>query len=61
MHNDTPLPTLTMAPEIFHNQRRFNESTDVWAFAITLIEIYQLGDNPYRFLKSELFIDFVKI
>ena len=59
VNRDTLLPTLTMAPEVFNNHK-FNESTDVWAFAITLIEMYQLGDMPYQFLKSEHFIDFVK-
>lgn len=42
-----------MAPESLR-RLEFNEKTDVWAFGITLWEIYTLGDKPYPGLSYDL-------
>ena len=48
-----------MAPEIlrFTNKLKFSEASDIWAYGITLWEIYTLGEQPY----SEFIINDVPI
>ena len=38
-NSDTRLPIRWMAPEVFQSQK-FGEASDVWAYGITLVEIY---------------------
>ena len=45
-HVGGKLPAKWMAPESL-DDGIYNERTDVWAFGITLWEIYSLGRNPY--------------
>lgn len=47
-----PLPWKWMAPESLR-LLTFNEKTDVWAYGITLWEIYSLGGIPYEGLSYE--------
>ena len=50
---DIPLPMLTFAPELCRGGViKFDGKTDVWAFGITLIELYQLGKPPYQNFQS---------
>ena len=52
---DIPLPLLTFAPELCDGGvMKFDGKTDVWAFGITLIELYQLGARPYGYLESTI-------
>ncbi len=44
-----PLPWKYMAPEALRDMQ-FNEKTDVWAFGVTLWEIYSLGSTPFASL-----------
>ena len=39
-------PYRSFSPELF-DDAIFNEGTDVWAYGVTLIEMYQLGSKPY--------------
>lgn len=48
-----PLPWRWMAPESL-KFLEFNEKTDVWAFGVTLWEIYSVGDVPYAGLSWEI-------
>lgn len=48
-----PLPWRWMSPESLRLME-FNEKTDVWAFGVTLWEIYTLGDVPYPGLSWEM-------
>lgn len=43
----TALPVRWTAPEVLVGGR-FSELTDVWSFAITLVEIYTQGARPYK-------------
>ena len=46
---DQDLPMRQFAPELFgENMSTFDEKTDIWAYGLTLIELYQLGDAPYQ-------------
>ena len=38
-NSDTRLPIRWMAPEVFQSQK-FGEASDVWAYGITLVELY---------------------
>lgn len=53
-----PLPWKWMAPESI-NYLHFNQKTDVWAFGITLWEIYSLGVSPYPGISWD--VNFVKL
>merc|ERR1719230_1144959 len=43
------LPRQWLAPEIMKYEHfgQFSEKTDVWAFGMTCIEIYNRGERPY--------------
>lgn len=45
-NNQEPLPWRWMAPEALR-RLVFTEKTDVWAFVVTLWEMYTLCDTPY--------------
>ena len=49
MGRDAAIPLRWMAPEIlkFTNTLKFSEASDVWAYGITIWEIYTLGELPY--------------
>ena len=47
MNSRQKFPYLSFAPELFDDAKRFDEGTDVWAYGVTLIEMYQLGSKPY--------------
>jgi len=48
------LPTRWIAPEcLFLEKKRFSEKSDVWAFAITVIETYSVGEQPYSKLRMK--------
>lgn len=50
----TQLPVRWLAPETLSMQRkRFSEKSDVWAYGITIIEIYSQGAKPYSTCKNE--------
>eukprot|EP01136_Pigoraptor_vietnamica_P004168 Opistho-1_new@34217 len=40
------LPVKWLAPEALQ-ERRYSEATDVWAFAITTVEVFMFGAVPY--------------
>ena len=40
------LPLRWMSPEVFQSQK-FGEASDVWAFGVTLIELYSQAATPY--------------
>lgn len=46
------LPVRWTAPEAFFSGK-YSEKTDVWAYSIVLLEIWQDGDTPYPELKNE--------
>ena len=53
LSEDVKLPVLTFAPELCNGGViKFDGKTDVWAFGITLIELYQLGKPPYQNFQS---------
>ena len=41
------LPIRWSAPECI-NEQKFSEKSDVWAFGVTMVEIYTRGETPYR-------------
>lgn len=41
------VPIRWTAPEAL-TSRKFSEASDVWAFGITIIEVWQNGDTPYK-------------
>ena len=49
MGGDKAIPLRWMAPEVlrFTNTLKFSEASDVWAYGITIWEIYTLGEQPY--------------
>ena len=48
MNSQQKLPYRSFAPELFDDGKMiFDKSTDVWAYGITLIEMYRLGSMPY--------------
>lgn len=55
---EEPLPWRWMAPESL-SRMEFTEKTDVWAFGVTLWEIYSLGDMPFQGLVWS--VDFVQM
>lgn len=49
-----------MAPELFNNHSSFTTASDVWAFGVTLWEIYSYGDHiPYEQIPVKALVDFV--
>ena len=55
LSEDIALPVLSFAPELCERGvAKFDEKTDVWAFGITLIELYQLGKPPYQHFQGRL-------
>ena len=47
MNSRQRFPYLSFAPELFDDVKIFDEGTDVWAYGVTLVEMYQLGSKPY--------------
>ena len=49
MEREKAIPIRWMAPEVlkFTNTLKFSEASDVWAYGITIWEIYTLGEQPY--------------
>ena len=55
------LPLRWCAPELIVNLLRiFSEATDIWAFAITCIEIWQFGMKPYPSLNHNRVISYLR-
>jgi len=51
--NQEPLPWRWMPPEAL-KFLQFNEKSDVWAYGVTLWEMYSLGEKPYPGLSWDL-------
>ena len=48
------LPIRWMAPEtIQYTCRKFSSASDVWAYGITIWELYTLGQKPYFNLSNQ--------
>jgi len=55
------LPTRWLAPELFKDlsDLRFSEKTDMYAFGITLVEVFSKAALPFRHLPNAVVIDLV--
>ena len=40
------MPVRWASPEVM-KERKFSEKSDVWAFGVTAIEVFDLGKTPY--------------
>ena len=65
MGRDQAVPIRWMAPEAIR-YTKFSSASDVWAYGITIWEIYTFGENPYFLLLDNrqvhvLFLDFTSI
>ena len=49
MGRDQAVPIRWMAPEAIR-YTKFSTASDVWAYGITIWEIYTFGENPYFLL-----------
>ena len=49
MGRDQAVPIRWMAPEAIR-YTKFSSASDVWAYGITIWEIYTFGENPYFLL-----------
>eukprot|EP00055_Hartaetosiga_balthica_P005344 m.15527 g.15527 ORF g.15527 m.15527 type:complete len:591 (+) comp4488_c0_seq1:44-1816(+) len=49
-----------MAPETLFGAKRFSETTDIWAFAVTCWEIFMYGRLPFKSMKTHEARDMIK-
>ena len=45
-YTDVVLPLLWAAPEII-DSRKYTVKSDVWSFAVLMVELFQYGEQPY--------------
>ena len=55
----TRLPLRWMSPEVFLSQK-FGEASDVWAYGVTLVELYSQATTPYGEWSNILVLERVK-
>jgi hypothetical protein len=53
------LPVPWLSPEVLSTYE-FSEYSDVWAFGVTLIEVYKLGSAPYDTMRMQQIQNYVK-
>uniref|UniRef100_A0A7E4UWN8 Tyrosine-protein kinase n=1 Tax=Panagrellus redivivus TaxID=6233 RepID=A0A7E4UWN8_PANRE len=49
----TKVPCRWMAPETLRQPPRYSSKSDVWAFGVTVYEIFAYGSQPYKGIRSQ--------
>uniref|UniRef100_A0A914EJJ2 Protein kinase domain-containing protein n=1 Tax=Acrobeloides nanus TaxID=290746 RepID=A0A914EJJ2_9BILA len=57
-NSDTPFPFGWCPPEVLLS-RKYSNASDVWAFGVTLWELFSCGENPYAGMNRQEVLEYI--